>query len=331
MLRLRRREFITLLGAAAAWPLDAQAQNLERMRRIGVLLGLATSDPEAQSRVTALEIALRELGWVKGRNLSIEYRWPSDGSTVRDHASELLAMAPDVILANSTPVTAALLEQSRSVPIVFTQVIDPIGQGFVANLAHPGGNLTGLTSFEFSVGTKWLELLKQVAPQLTRVLLVFNPESAPFADLFLRPIETAAPRLSVTPIRGTVQETSDVGRVFDSVAREPNGGVIVLPDISMTNYREAIVAMAGRHRVPAVYPFRYFAVTGGLMSYGTDLTEVSRRAASYLDRILKGEKPGDLPVQAPSKYELVINFNTARALGIDVPPTLLALADEVIE
>jgi putative tryptophan/tyrosine transport system substrate-binding protein len=326
-----RREFITLLGGAAAWPFDAQAQTLERMRRIGVLLGLATSDPEAQSRVSALEIALRELGWIKGRNLSIEYRWPGDGSTVRDHASELLAMAPDVILANSTPVTAALLEQSRSVPIVFTQVIDPIGQGFVANLAHPGGNLTGLTSFEFSVGTKWLELLKQLAPQLTQVLLVFNPESAPFADLFLRPIEMAAPHLSVMSIRGIVQESADVGRLFDSVAREPNGGVIVLPDISMTNYREAIVALAQRHRVPAVYPFRYFAVSGGLMSYGTNLTEVSTRAASYLHRILKGEKPGDLPVQAPSKYELVINFNTARALGIDVPPTLLALADEVIE
>jgi putative tryptophan/tyrosine transport system substrate-binding protein len=328
---VKRREFISLFGSAAAWPFDAHAQNLERMRRIGVLLGLATSDPEAQSRVTALEIALRELGWVKGRNLSIEYRWPGDRSTMRDHASELLAMAPDVILANSTPVTAALLEHSRGVPIVFTQVIDPIGQGFVANLAHPGGNLTGLTSFEFSVGTKWLELLKQVAPQLTRVLLVFNPESAPFADLFLRPIEMAAPRLSVTPIRGTVQETADVGRLFDSLAREPNGGIIVLPDISMTNYREAIVALAGRHRLPAVYPFRYFAVSGGLMSYGTNLTDVSTRAASYLDRILKGEKPGDLPVQAPSKYELVINFNTARALGIDVPPTLLALADEVIE
>jgi putative tryptophan/tyrosine transport system substrate-binding protein len=326
-----RRAFISLLGAAAAWPFDAHAQNLERMRRIGVLLGLATSDPEAQSRVTALEIALRQLGWVKGRNLSIEYRWPADGSTARDHASELLAMAPDVILANSTPVTAALLEQSRGVPIVFTQVIDPIGQGFVANLAHPGGNLTGLTSFEFSVGTKWLELLKQLAPQLTRVLLVFNPESAPFADLFLRPIEVAAPRLSVTAIRGTVQTTADVGRVFDLVAREPNGGVIVLPDISMTNYREAIVALAERHRVPAVYPFRYFALSGGLMSYGTNVTEVSTRAASYLDRILKGEKPGDLPVQAPNKYELVINFNTARALGVDVPPTLLALADEVIE
>jgi putative ABC transport system substrate-binding protein len=329
---MKRREFITLVGGtAAAWPLAARAQQGERMRRIGVLFGLAASDPEAQSRVASLEKALRELGWVKGRNLSIEYRWPADGSVVHDHAAELLAMAPDVILANSTPVTAALREQSRDVPIVFTQVIDPVGQGFVSNLAHPGGNLTGFTSFEFSIGTKWLEVLQQAAPHVARVLLVFNPQSAPFAELFLRPIEAAAPRLSMTPIRAGVRETPDVDRMFDALAREPNGGLIVLPDISMTNYREAIVALAARHRVPVIYPFRYFAVSGGLMSYGTNLAEVSWRAATYVDRILKGEKPGQLPVQAPTKYELVINLKTAKTLGLDVSPTLLALADEVIE
>jgi putative ABC transport system substrate-binding protein len=329
---VKRRTFISLLGgAAAAWPLAARAQHSERMRRIGVLMGLVASDPEAQSRVAVFENALRELGWVKGRNLSIEYRWAGDGNGLRDHAAELLAMEPDLILASTTPVTAALQEQSRTVPIVFTQVSDPVGQGLVPNLAHPGGNLTGFTSFEFSIGTKWLEALKQAAPHVTRVLLMFNPQSAPFADLFLRAVEAAAPHLSVAPIRAAVRDTADVDRAFDALAREPNAGLMVLPDISMTNYREAIVALAARHRVPAIYPFRYFAVSGGLMSYGTDLSEVSWRAATYVHRILKGEKPGDLPVQAPTKYELVINLRTAQALGLTVPPTLLALADEAIE
>jgi putative tryptophan/tyrosine transport system substrate-binding protein len=326
-----RREFVTLLASTAAWPFAARAQRSERMRRIGVLMGLVANDPEAQSRVAAFENGLRELGWVKGRNLSIEYRWAGDGNGLRDHAAELLAMEPDLILANTTPVTAALHKQSRGVPIVFTQVSDPVGQGFVSNLAHPGGNLTGITSFEFSIGTKWLEALKQTAPHVTRVLLMFNPQSAPFAELFLGPVEAAAPHLSVAPIRAAVRDTTDVDRVFDALAGESNAGLMVLPDISMTNYREAIVALAARHRVPAIYPFRYFAVSGGLMSYGTDLGEVSWRAASYVDRILKGEKPGELPVQAPTKYELVINLKTAKALGLDVSPTLLALADELIE
>src|SRR6266436_824738 len=327
---MKRREFITLLGGAAAWPLAARAQT-KRTRRIGVLMGLVANDPEAQSRVDAFESGLRELGWVKGGNLSIEYRWAGDGNAVRDHAAELLAMAPDLILANSTPVTAALQEQSRAVPIVFTQVTDPVGQGLVPNLAHPGGNITGFTSFEFSIGTKWLEVLKQTAPRVTRVALLFNPESAPFADLFLRPVEAAAPSFSVALIRAAVRDPVDVDHVFDALAREPNGGLMVLPDLSMANYREAIIALAARHRVPAVYPIRYFAASGGLMSYATDMTEVFRRAAGYVDRILKGTSPGELPIQAPTKYELVIDLKTARALGLDVPPTLLARADEVIE
>jgi ABC-type uncharacterized transport system substrate-binding protein len=240
-------------------------------------------------------------------------------------------MAPDLILANSTPVTVALREQSGAVPIVFTQVVDPIGQGLVPKLAHPGGNLTGFTSFEFSIGTKWLEALKQTAPRVTRVALVFNPQSAPFADLFIRPVEAAAPFFAVALIQGTVRDPVDVDRMFDALARESGGGLMVLPDLSMANYGEAIIALAARHRVPAVYPFRYFAASGGLMSYGTDVTEVFRRAAAYVDRILKGEKPADLPVQAPTKYELVINLKTARLLGLAVPPTLLARADEVIE
>jgi putative tryptophan/tyrosine transport system substrate-binding protein len=301
------------------------------MRRIGVLMGLVVDDPEAQSRVAAFENGLRELGWVKERNLSIEYRWAGDGNVLRDHAAELLATAPDLILANSTPVTTALREQSRAVPIVFTQVTDPVGQGLVPNLAQPGGNVTGFTSFEYSIGTKWLEALKQTAPHLTRVALIFNPESAPFADLFLRPVEAAAPSFSVVPIAAAVRDPADVDRVFDALAREPNGGLMVLPDISMANYRKAIIALAARHRLPAVYPYRYFAASGGLMSYGIDGTDVFRRAAGYVDRILKGTSPGELPIQAPTKYELVINLKTAKALGIEVPPTLLARADEVIE
>ena len=328
----KRREFITLLGgAAAAWPVAARAQQSERMRRIGVLMGLVAGDPEAQSRVVAFENGLRELGWVKGRNLSTKYRWAGDGSVLRDLAAELLAMGPDLILANSTPVTLALREQSGAMPIVFTQVTDPVGQGLVPNLAHPGGNLTGFTSFELSIGTKWLEALKQLAPRVTRVALVFNPQSAPFADLFLRPIEAAAASFSVMPIGAAVRDPTDVDRMFDMLAREPNGGLMVLPDISMTNYREAIIALAARQQVPAVYPFRYFAASGGLMSYGTDVTEVFRRAAAYVDRVLKGTTPGELPIQAPTKYELIINLKTAKALGLTIPPGLLAIADEVIE
>jgi putative ABC transport system substrate-binding protein len=327
-----RREFTTLLGGAAAWPLAARAQQGQRVRRIGVLMGLVASDPEAQSRVAAFEHGLRELGWVKGRNLWIEYRWAGGGENVlRNHAAELLAMAPDLILANSTPVTAALREQSRVVPIVFTQVTDPVGHGLVPNLAHPGGNLTGFTSFEFSIGTKWLEALKQTAPRVTRVAVVFNPESAPFAELFLRPVEAAAPSFSVASIGAAVRDPADVDRVFDALAREPKGSLMVLPDLGMTNHRDALIALAAHHRVPAVYPFRYFAASGGLMSYGTDVAEVFRRAAAYVDHILRGTSPGDLPVQAPTKYDLVINLKTAKALGLTVPPSLLALADEVIE
>jgi len=330
---IRRREFVALLGgAAAAWPVAAHAQQGQRVRRIGVLMGLVASDPEAQSRVAAFEHGLRELGWVKGRNLWIEYRWAGGGENVlRNHASELIAMAPDLILANSTPVTAALREQSRVVPIVFTQVTDPVGEGLVPNLAHPRGNLTGFTSFEFSIGTKWLELLKRTAPHVTRVALVFNPYSAPFANLFLRPVEAAAPSFSVTPIAAAVRSADDLDRVFDALAREANGGLIVVSDLGMTNHRDALIALAAHHRVPAVYPFRYFATSGGLMSYGTDVAEVFRRAAGYVDRILKDEKPADLPVQAPTKFELVINLKTAKALGLDIPSTLLARADEVIE
>src|SRR5262245_61313619 len=241
---IARRKFLaTLLGGAATdWPLAARAQT-KQMRRIGVLMGLVAGDPEAQSRVAAFEDGLRQLGWVKGRSLSIEYRWAGDGNVLRDHAAELLAMAPDLILANSTPVTVALRKQSGAVPIVFTQVVDPVGQGLVSNLAHPGGNVTGFTSFEFSIGTKWLQVLKQTAPHVARVALAFNPHSAPFADLFLRPIEAAAPSFSVTPMVAAVRAASDVDRVFNALAREGNGGLIVLSDLGMTHHGEALIGM----------------------------------------------------------------------------------------
>jgi putative ABC transport system substrate-binding protein len=330
---MRRREFIVLLGgAAAAWPLPLYAQQSDRTRRIAVLMSSPASDPESQLRVAAFEQGLRELGWVEGRNLRTEYRYaPGGGDLLRSYAAELVRMTPDLILANSTPVMAALQEQRPALPIVFVQVTDPVGQGLVSNLARPGGNLTGFTNFEFSIGTKWLETLKQLAPRATRVALVFNPDTAPFAGLFQRPVEAAAPSFGITPSAAAARDAAGIERAVDAFAREPNGALMVLPDVSATNHRDLIIALAARHRLPAVYPYRYFAASGGLLSYGSDVADIFRRAAAYVDRILKGTSPGELPVQAPTKYELVINLKTAKALGIEVPTTLLARADEVIE
>ena len=326
---MRRREFISLLGAAATWPLEARAQS--RMRRIGVLIGLGANDPEAKSRVAALEDGLQQAGWIKGRNLQIEYRWADDANVLRSHAAELVGMAPDVVLASSTPVTVALRDQHADLPIVFVQVTDPVGEGLVANLAHPGGHLTGFTSFAFSIGTKWLETLKQVAPRVRRVGLLFNPQTAPFADLFVRPMQAASSSFDIMLKLMGSRSFAEIETMVDAFAREPNGSLMVLPDLSAFNYRDAVIGLAARHRLPAVYPYRVFVASGGLLSYGTDPPDIYRRASSYVDRVLKGERPADLPVQAPTKYEFVINLKTAAALGLDVPPTLLALADEVIE
>jgi putative ABC transport system substrate-binding protein len=328
---MKRREFITLLGGATVWSLAARAQQPGKTRRIGVLMSFALNDPEGLSRAAALENGLRKLGWIKGHNLRIEYRWAGNPEVLRTDAAELVGMAPDLILANSTPVMAALREQRRAVPIVFTQVTDPVGEGLVQNLAHPGGHFTGFTSFEFSIGTKWLETLKQVAPDVTRVALVFNPQTAPFADLFWRPIEAVARSFAVVPSQVGPLTFAELEHIIDVFAREPNGGLIVLPDVSTVNYRDGVIGLTARHRLPAVFPERIFATSGGLLSYGSDVSDIFRRAAGYVDRILKGEKPADLPVQAPTKYELVINLRTAKALGLTVPPTLLARADEVIE
>jgi ABC-type uncharacterized transport system substrate-binding protein len=333
---MRRRQFMSLIGAAAAAsalaPLAARAQPSGQVRRVGVMMTLAPSDPEVQLRTRAFEAGLREHGWVEGRNLRLEYRWIADASRLRAQASELVGLAPDVILTVGTPVTAGLLPVSRNVPVVFALVTDPVGSGFVPSFGRPGGHVTGFTLVEFSIGSKWLEALKEIAPAVRRLAVVFNPDTAPFAPLFWQPIVATASRsFAVEPVQMPVRDAAGLAGEIETFAREPNGGVMVLPDASMVNNRDLITALAARHRLPAIYPFRYFAASGGLLSYGNDVTDALRRAASYVDRILKGAKPGDLPVQAPSKYELVINLKTARVLGLEVPPLMLARADEVIE
>jgi putative ABC transport system substrate-binding protein len=331
----RRHAIAALAGAAFAGPLPAQAQRSRKVRRLGVLMSFAANDPEAQMRVTALEKGLRELGWVSGREVKIEYRWANNPDTLRAYAAELAGLSPDLILASSTPVTVALkaaLEERRLVvPVVFTQVTDPVGQSLVASLAHPGGHLTGFTSFEYSIGSKWLELLKQAAPPVTRVALVFNPRTAPFADLFWQGVQAAAPAFAVMPISAGAPTFAELELMLDGLAREGTGGLIVLADVSTLNYRDGLIGLAARYRLPAVYPERVFAAAGGLMSYGSDVSKVFRRAAGYVDRIFRGEKAADLPVQAPDKYELVINLKTAKALGLAISPQFIALADDVIE
>ena len=316
---MRRREFITLLGGATAWPLAAQAQQGGRMRRVGVLQATAENDQETQARTKAFRQGLAALGWTEGRDILIDDRYAAgDAARIKAHAAEMVSAGPDLILAVSTPVVAAL-RQGNPVPIVFVQVIDPIGQGFVASLARPGGNITGFTTFEPAMGTKWLAMLKEIAPGLARVALMFNPDTAPFAQMFWQPVEDGAPSFDVKPIQAPFRDVGEIEHAIETLERDGNGGLMVLPDISTLNHRDLIIALASRHRLPAIYPFRFFATSGGLMSYGIDVADVYRRAASYVDRILKGAKPGDLPVQSPTKFELAINLKTAKALGLDVP------------
>ena len=331
---MKRREFITLLGgAAAAWPRPGRSQPGDRVRRIGALIGSAETDSESARRVAALRDGLAQRGWTEGRNLRIDFRWAgADPDRVRTLADELVATAPEAIFAHSTPATARLMQATRSIPIVFASVSDPVGDGIVASFARPGGNVTGFTNVEASMGGKWLELLKELAPAVTRVGFLFHRSLAPGGGAyFLRPFEAAAPSFNVQPVVIPLDEAADIERAAASFAIGANCGLIVNSDIFTTRHRADIIAAAARHRLPAIYPFLYFATDGGLIAYGTDIADLWGRAASYLDRVLRGEKPAELPVQAPTKFELGINLRTARTLGLTVPPALLALADEVIE
>ncbi|MFZ2138185.1 MAG: ABC transporter substrate-binding protein [Xanthobacteraceae bacterium] len=329
---MRRREFITLLGGAgAAWPLAARAQQDERVRRVGVLAYWTADDAEGHGRLAAFTQALAQSGWSEGRNLHIDARATANADELRRHAAELVALAPDVILAaTGTATVAALLQTTRSVPIVFATVIDPVGAGFVASLAKPGGNTTGFTIYEYSMSGKWLELLKEIAPAATRVAVLRDPAVASGIGQF-GAVQIVAPSLGVVVSPVDLRDTGEIERAIAAFARSPNGGLILTGSAMGIVHRDLIVRLAARHRLPAVYPGRFHVTAGGLISYGPDLIDQFRRAASYVDRILKGEKPSDLPVQAPTKYELVINLKTARALGLEAPPTLIARADEVIE
>jgi putative ABC transport system substrate-binding protein len=327
---LGRREFITLLGGAAAWPPAAHAQQPDRMRRIGVLMNLAADDPETLARIGAFLRGLQELGWTDGRNVRVDYRWGAgDPGRFRSYAAELAAAAPDVILA--TGANVGLLQQAtQTVPIVFVVVADPVGAGFVASLARPGGNTTGFSLIEYGISGKWLELLKQIAPSMTRAAVMRDTAQASGIGQ-LGAIQSVAPSFAVelTPIG--VRDAGEIERTVAEFARRANGGLIVTAGGPVIVHRELIIKLAAQHRLPSVYWNRMYVAGGGLLSYGPDTIDQYRQAASYVDRILKGEKPADLPVQAPTKYELVINLKTAKALGLDVPPTLLARADEVIE
>jgi len=330
---MKRREFITLIGGAAAtWSLAARAQQADRMRRVGVLQSRAADDPEAQARLAVFAQGLQELGWTEGRNVRIDYRWAgADADRFRTYAAELVALLPDVILASSSQSLAALLQTTRAVPIVFVSVIDPVGAGFVASLARPGGNATGFTLFEYSLSGKWLELFKEIAPNLTRIAILRDPAIAAGIGQFAVIQAMAPPSFGVELSPIDERDAGEIERDIAAFARAPNGGLIVTASPGASAHSELIIMLAARHRLPAVYPFHTFVTSGGLISYGPDTTEQYRRAAGYVERILKCQKTVDCPVQAPTKYELAINLKTAKALGLTVPPSLLARADQVIE
>jgi putative tryptophan/tyrosine transport system substrate-binding protein len=330
---MNRRTFIALLGgAAAAWPLAARAEQADRMRRIGFLQGLGESDPEAKARTVAFRQELEALGWTEGRNIRIDYRF-AGGDSVRVHAyaAELVNSAPDLIVAHSSPVVAALKQATSTIPIVIAVVNDPLGQGFVASLARPGGNITGFAFVEFTMVGKWLELLKEMAPGVRRVALIFNPQTAPYYAIYLREFGTVPTTLTAELAAAPVRDEPEVEAAIAAIAREPAGGLIAAADPFTRAHRALIMRLAQQHRLPAVYAFRQFVAEGGLMSYGPDTVDIVRRSASYVDRILKGATPADLPIQQPTKFELAINLKTAKSLGLNVPVFLQQRADEVIE
>jgi len=329
---MRRREFITLVGGgAAAWPLAARAQQPGAMKRVGVLTPFAADDAEGQARLTAFAQGLQQTGWTLGQNLRIDYRW-GDGkpNTMRQYAAELVALAPDVFFASSSLALASLLDTTRTMPIVFAGIGDPVAAGYVESLARPGGNATGFTVFEYSISGKWLELLKEIAPRMTRAAVLREARIAAGPGLF-GAVQALAPSVGVEVRPLDVRDPGDIERTIAAFAQSPNSGLVVFGSPGATIHRDLIITLAAKHRLPAVYSARYFVTAGGLISYGPDFLDQHRRAAGYVDRILKGEKPADLPVQSPTKYELAINLKTAKALGLEIPPTLLARADEVIE
>ena len=330
---MRRRDVVLLLGgAAAAWPRNVVAESTDPIRRLGVLISVAENDSEVQLSLAAFRQRLEELGWRDGTNLRSEYRWgAADADRIGNYARELVELSPAVIVAHATPAVVALQKETRSIPIVFVTVTDPLGQGLVTSLARPGGNITGFSVYIISLGTKWLEMLKEIVPSMTRVTIIFNPKTAPYYPLYLRSIEEAAPSFLLEPVAVQVHDEIDIERAISAVGRETNGGLIFLPDSFNSVHRELIINLTSRYRLPAIYYFRYLATDGGLISYGPDETDLFRRAAGYVDRILKGANPANLPVQQPTKFELVINLKTAKALGLAIPPTFLAQADEVIE
>jgi putative ABC transport system substrate-binding protein len=330
---MRRREFITLLGgASAAWPLAARAQQPGQIRRIGLLMIVPEGDPQSRADRDALESGLHALGWIVGRNVGLEYRW-SDGdeALLRKYAAELVGTSPDVLMTEGTAALAAVNRETKSIPTVFVNVSDPVGQGFVASLARPGGNATGFTLFEFSMATKWVEILREVAPTAKHIGFLYNPVGYPYENLFFQAVRAAAEnfKIDVNPI--PVQEDAEIERSLAALAQQPDSGLIALHDPFTIKRRDLVIAQVARHQIPAVYTLRAFAVSGGLISYGVDLADPWRKAATYVDRVLKGAKPGELPVQQPTKFELVVNIKTAKALDLAVPPSLLATADEVIE
>jgi putative ABC transport system substrate-binding protein len=329
---MNRRALIAALGGAVAWPLAARAQQAGRPRRIGVLTAFVESDPQAQDYIAAFREGLQKLGWAEGRDYRIEARWEArDAESTQRFAKEFVALQPDLILSQTTLNTKELMQQTRAIPIVFVQIADPVGSGLVASFNRPGGNVTGFINNEASIAGKWLELLKEIAPRVNRVAFLFNPATATYAEYYLNPFKAAAASSAVEAIAAPVRDTSELASVVAAQAREPSGGLIVMPDSFMINRRTEITSLAARYRLPAVYYFRGFTEVGGLLSYGNDIRDNYRRAAAYADRILKGAKPGELPVQAPVKFELTINLKTAKTLGLDVPMLLQQRSDEVIE
>jgi putative ABC transport system substrate-binding protein len=329
---MRRREFITLIGGAAAWPLQAQAQQPEKMRHVSMLLGLDEKDAEANARVKAFRLGMRDLGWIEGRNIQIEYRFSgTNPESINKHVAELIKLTPDVIVANTTPVIAALRPATSTIPIVFAMVNDPVNQGFISSLARPGGNITGFSFIDSEIVGKWISLLADVKPNLSRVVLMFNPDSVPYFDVYLRSFKSSPQQTTVEVEAVHVRSAAEIELAVAKLGREPGSGLIAASDAFLLSVRETILKAADKYRVPVISPYRQFVIEGSLMSYGPDTADIFRRSASYVDRILKGEAPGNLPAQSPVKFELAVNLKTAKALGLSLRESFLLLADEVIE